>query len=48
MIGDRYEHDVVGAKDAGLGAIAYGDDAAGERADHGIDDLRAITDVVGI
>lgn len=48
MIGDRYEHDVAGAKDAGLDTIAYGDDAAGERADYEIDDLRSVLDIVDV
>lgn len=42
MVGDRYEHDVAGATDAGLDAVAYGEDAAGERADYVVDDLRRV------
>jgi putative hydrolase of the HAD superfamily len=48
MVGDRYEHDVAGAKDAGLDAVAFGDDAVGERADYVIDDLREVFDVVDV
>lgn len=45
MVGDRYRHDVAGAKDAGLDAVAYGEEAAGERADYVVDDLRRVPDV---
>lgn len=48
MVGDRYEHDVVGAKDAGLDAIAYGGDAVGDRADYVVDDLRDLLAIVGV
>lgn len=48
MVGDRYEHDVEGASDAGIDAVAYGADAAGPAADHEIDDLAALLDVVGV
>jgi putative hydrolase of the HAD superfamily len=48
MVGDRYEHDVRGASARGLSAIAYGEDAAGEAADHVVTDLREILDIVGV
>lgn len=48
MVGDRYEHDIAGASAAGLDAVAYGADAAGEDADHQITNLRDILDIVGI
>jgi putative hydrolase of the HAD superfamily len=48
MIGDRYEHDVAGASAAGLDAVAYGADAHGPAADHRIDDLRELPDIVGV
>lgn len=46
MIGDRYDHDVAGGKDAGLDTVAYGADAAGEKADYEVDDLQRIVDIV--
>lgn len=46
MIGDRYEHDIAGAVDAGLDAVAYGDDASGPKATYEIDDLRELPDLV--
>lgn len=48
MVGDRYEHDVKGASAAGIDAVAYGADATGPAADHGIDDLRELPGVVGV
>lgn len=48
MVGDRYRHDVEGAKDAGLDAVAYGEEAAGPRADYEIDDLSELLGVVGV
>jgi len=48
MVGDRYGHDIEGASALGLSAIAYGEDAAGEAADHVVTDLREIAEVVGI
>lgn len=47
MVGDRYRHDVAGAKDAGLDAVAYGEDAAGGKVDYVVEDLRRIPDIVG-
>jgi putative hydrolase of the HAD superfamily len=47
MLGDRYRHDVEGAKEAGLTAVAYGEDAAGPVADYEIADLRELLDIVG-
>lgn len=46
MVGDRYEHDVAGGKDAGLDTVAYGADAAGEKADYVVDDLRRVPEIV--
>jgi putative hydrolase of the HAD superfamily len=48
MVGDRYGHDIEGASALGLSTIAYGEDAAGEAADHVVTDLRDIMDIVGI
>lgn len=48
MVGDRYEHDVVGATDVGLAAAGYGQDAWGPEATHELEDLRALRDVVGL
>lgn len=48
MVGDRYDHDVAGASAVGLDGVAYGEDAAGPEADHEVDDLRAVLDVVGV
>lgn len=48
MVGDRYEHDVAGASAVGLDAVAYGDDAAGPAADHTIEELADLLDVVGV
>ncbi|WP_255196234.1 HAD family hydrolase [Halorarius litoreus] len=42
MVGDRYEHDVAGAKDAGLDTVAYGEAAAGPKADYVVDDLSRV------
>lgn len=47
MVGDRYEHDVAGASEAGLDAVAYGADAAGPAADYEVEDLRTLLDLVG-
>ncbi len=47
MIGDRYEHDIVGAADAGIETVAYGEDARGSRADHEIDQLEELLVIVG-
>lgn len=47
MIGDRYDHDIVGAAALGIETVAYGADARGELADHEIHDLRAVLDIVG-
>ncbi|MFC7236263.1 HAD family hydrolase [Halosegnis marinus] len=46
MVGDRYDHDVAGAVDAGLDAIAYGPDAYGPKATHEIADMREVPGVV--
>ncbi|WP_240334651.1 HAD family hydrolase [Halorussus sp. MSC15.2] len=47
MIGDRYEHDVAGAKDVGLATVAYGAED-GPAVDYRVDDLREILDIVGV
>lgn len=46
MIGDRYDHDIAGGKDAGLDTVAYGEDAAGERADYVVSELSRVPDIV--
>jgi putative hydrolase of the HAD superfamily len=46
MVGDRYDHDVAGGKDAGMGTVAYGEDAAGEKADYVVDDLGRLPAIV--
>ena len=47
MIGDRYDHDVVGAAELGIETIGYGPDAQGPKADHEIEDLREVPGIVG-
>jgi putative hydrolase of the HAD superfamily len=46
MVGDRYEHDVAGAVDAGLDAVAFGPDARGPKATYEISDLQKLPDIV--
>jgi putative hydrolase of the HAD superfamily len=48
MIGDRHTHDVAGAKALGIHTAGYGADAHGPDADHELDDLREILDIVGV
>lgn len=48
MVGDRHSHDVAGAADLGIGTVGYGEDGWGPEADHEIDDLRELLDVVGV
>jgi putative hydrolase of the HAD superfamily len=48
MVGDRYGHDIEGASALGLSAIAYGEEAAGDAADHVVTDLREILEIVGV
>ena len=48
MVGDRYRHDVEGAREAGLVPVAYGEDAHGPAAEFEIRDLRELLEVVGI
>ena len=48
MVGDRYRHDVEGAREAGLVPVAYGDDAAGPAAEFEIRDLRELLDIVDV
>lgn len=45
MIGDRYRHDMEGAKAVGLRTAAYGAEE-GPAVDHRLDDLREILDLV--
>lgn len=47
MIGDRYDHDIVGAAALGIETVAYGADARGPKADHEIDDVRELLEIVG-
>jgi len=47
MIGDRYEHDVAGAKALGLDTVAYGADD-GPAVDYAVEELREILDIVGL
>ena len=47
MIGDRYEHDVAGAKRVGLVTVAYGADD-GPAADYHLSDLRALPALLGV
>jgi putative hydrolase of the HAD superfamily len=47
MVGDRYRHDVEGARDAGLVPVGYGTDAHGPAAAYEIRDLRELLDIVG-
>jgi putative hydrolase of the HAD superfamily len=48
MVGDRYRHDVEGAREAGLVPVAYGEDAHGPAAEFEIHDLRELLDIVGV
>ncbi|MEF8842023.1 MAG: HAD family hydrolase [Haloarculaceae archaeon] len=48
MVGDRYRHDVEGAREAGLVPVAYGTDAHGPAAEYEIRDLRELLDIVGV
>ena len=48
MVGDRHSHDVAGAAELGVGTAGYGEDGWGPEADHEIDDLRELLDVVGV
>lgn len=48
MIGDRYDHDIVGAAALGIETVGYGPDAWGPKADHEIDDLRDVLGIVGV
>lgn len=48
MVGDRHSHDVAGAAELGVGTAGYGEDGRGPQADHEIDDLRELLDVVGV
>ena len=48
MVGDRYRHDVEGAREAGLVPVGYGEDAHGPAAEYEIRDLRELLDIVGV
>ena len=48
MIGDRYDHDIAGAAALGIETVGYGPDARGTEADHEIDDLETVLDIVGL
>ena len=48
MIGDRYDHDIAGAAALGIETVGYGPDARGPEADHEVDDLREVLDLVGV
>jgi putative hydrolase of the HAD superfamily len=48
MVGDRYRHDVEGAREAGLVPVGYGTDAHGPAAEYEIRDLRELLDIVGV
>ena len=48
MVGDRYDHDVVGAAAVGIDAAGYGKDAWGPDATYEMTDLRALLDAVGV
>jgi putative hydrolase of the HAD superfamily len=48
MVGDRYRHDVEGAREAGLVPVAYGPDAGGPAAEFEIRDLRELLGIVGV
>lgn len=48
MVGDRYRHDVEGAREAGLVPVGYGADAHGPAAEFEIRDLRELLEIVGI
>lgn len=48
MVGDRYRHDVEGAAEAGIDAVAYGADAAGPEADYEITEMRRLLEIVGV
>ncbi|MDL5362493.1 HAD family hydrolase [Halalkalicoccus sp. NIPERK01] len=45
MVGDRYRHDMAGAKDAGMVTAAYGAEE-GPAIDHRLTDLREVLDLV--
>lgn len=48
MVGDRYDHDIAGAAALGIETIGYGPDARGPNADHEIDDLHDVLEIVGV
>lgn len=47
MVGDRYDHDVVGASNAGMATALYGAGDGGPAVDYRLDSLGEVLDVVG-
>jgi len=47
MIGDRYSHDMVGGREAGMTTIAYGA-SDGPAVDHTVDNLAEVRSIVGL
>ncbi|MGZ0747692.1 HAD family hydrolase [Haloparvum sp. AD34] len=47
MVGDRYDHDVAGAKELGLDTVAYGADD-GPAVDYAVEELRELLAIVGV
>lgn len=47
MIGDRYDHDMAGAKETGLTTISYGAED-GPAVDYRVEELREVPGVVGV
>ncbi|CAI49039.1 HAD superfamily hydrolase [Natronomonas pharaonis DSM 2160] len=48
MVGDRHSHDVTGAAALGIRTVGYGEEAWGDQADHEIEDLREILELLGV
>ncbi|WP_254538006.1 HAD family hydrolase [Halomarina litorea] len=50
-VGDRYDHDMRGGKEAGLVTVAYGEEATdgpAENVDYVVEDFREILDIAGV
>ncbi len=50
-VGDRYDHDMRGGKEAGFVTVAFGEEATDgpdENIDYAIDDLRELLDIAGV
>ena len=50
-VGDRYEHDMRGGREAGLVTVAFGEEAtegSSEAIDYAVDDLRELLDIAGV